>query len=75
MGAPYAPKAIFTTSMARTTPAQNPRGFRSRIFFSPVVFGAIVFKGIGKEGPSSKYIIGTEGLPPPQRVPTPRSTP
>src|ERR1700744_113624 len=33
MGAPYRSRAILTTSMARTTPAQKPRGFRRMIFF------------------------------------------
>ena len=32
MGAPYASNAIFTTSIARTTPAQNPRGLNKMIF-------------------------------------------
>src|ERR1700761_6954356 len=34
MGAPKFSSAMRTTSMARTTPAQNPRGFRSRTRFS-----------------------------------------
>src|SRR5664279_3524103 len=34
MGAPKVSSAIFTTSMARTTPAQKPRGFNSKIRFS-----------------------------------------
>src|SRR6185437_11956557 len=33
MGAPYRSRAIFTTSIARTTPAQKPRGLRRIIFF------------------------------------------
>jgi len=32
-GAPYRFRTILTTSMARTTPAQNPRGRRRMIFF------------------------------------------
>src|ERR1700678_3907337 len=34
MGAPYKSRAIFTTSIARTTPAQNPRGVNRIIFLS-----------------------------------------
>src|SRR5450631_3001424 len=34
MGAPKVSSAILTTSMARTTPAQKPRGFNSKIRFS-----------------------------------------
>ena len=34
MGAPYMFRAILTTSMARTTPAQKPRG-RNKIIFFP----------------------------------------
>src|SRR5208337_756393 len=36
MGEPYRSSAILTTSIARTTPAQKPRG-RKRITFLPVV--------------------------------------
>src|SRR5271163_716904 len=34
MGAPKVSRAIFTTSIARTTPAQKPRGFSRRTRFS-----------------------------------------
>src|SRR5271154_4175358 len=34
MGAPKVSRAIFTTSMARTTPAQKPRGLSRRTRFS-----------------------------------------
>src|SRR6185369_17979303 len=40
MGAPYRPNAIFTTSIARTTPAQKPRGRKRIIFFFGMVSGA-----------------------------------
>jgi hypothetical protein len=37
MGAPYKSSAIFTTSMARTTPAQKPLGLNRIIFFTGIV--------------------------------------
>src|SRR5665213_1806746 len=43
MGAPYMFKAIFTTSIARTTPAQKPRGRNKIIFFPAADIGV----GIG----------------------------
>jgi hypothetical protein len=33
MGAPKVSSAIFTMSMARTTPAQKPRGFSNNTLF------------------------------------------
>src|ERR1041385_7041614 len=39
MGAPYMSRAIFTTSMARTTPAQKPRGLNRMIFFTATDIG------------------------------------
>src|SRR5947209_16797166 len=47
MGAPYKSRAMRTTSMARTTPAQNPRGFKRMTFFtSPLARSRLVGIGI-----------------------------
>src|SRR5579863_3366159 len=47
MGAPYRFRAIRTTSMARTTPAQKPRGL-NRIIFLAETTGAGMAVVIGK---------------------------
>src|ERR1039458_4365067 len=46
MGGPYRSSAILTTSIARTTPAQKPRGLSRKIFLSIPLLGAKGLRGI-----------------------------
>src|SRR6202034_1071557 len=46
MGAPKVSRAMFTTSMARTTPAQKPRGLRRRTLLAEDNGGLVTFTSI-----------------------------
>src|ERR1035437_6863063 len=46
MGGPYRSSAILTTSIARTTPAQKPRGLSRKIFLSIPLLGTKGLRGI-----------------------------
>src|SRR5579862_4696141 len=72
MGAPYRFRAIRTTSMARTTPAQKPRGL-NRIIFLAETTGAGMTVVIGKNNYTSTgarllyfflfFLLAFSGLP------------